>query len=260
MKFKYLCSFCFLTLLAVSCTSNAGNLKNKDFYVKITNSKVQLALSEKADFVTTSNNLAIESAGPFQENSYPNLPKAEVLDDENVPYDYGKYIANGNTPVYQYFKYTFYVGNIGKKPAQYDLNVNLFNTKTDDGTRRSLINTLRVMVFENDVEANTHNFEIFAKESAESHYDKDGNLTRREFVATRPQTDKEDDEHPLATSFESNSVAVSYKRNDFKENQKTRYTIVFWLEGEDPDSSFDAEVPVGESIKLSVDITAYEMD
>ena len=178
MEFKFLCSLCFLTFLTVSCTNNGENIKDKDFYVKLTNSKVQLALSEKADFVTTSNNLAIESAGPFQENSYPNLPKAEVLDDENVPYDYGKYIANGNTPVYQYFKYTFYVGNIGDKPAQYDLKVNLPNIKSDDGTRRSLIHTLRIMVFENDVEANTHNYEIFAKESAEYHYDKDGNRTR----------------------------------------------------------------------------------
>ena len=124
MKFKYLCSLCFLTFLTVSCTNNGENIKDKDFYVKLTNSKVQLALSEKADFMVTSNDLAIDSMGPFAEDTYLDLPKADVLDDENVPFNYGQFISNGNTSVYRYFKYTFYVGNLGDKPAQYDLKIN----------------------------------------------------------------------------------------------------------------------------------------
>ena len=37
-----------------------------------------------------------------------------------------------------------------------------------------------------------------------------------------------------------------------------RYTVVIWLEGEDPQSKPDTEYPEGATLKLGVDITAHE--
>ena len=46
--------------------------------------------------------------------------------------------------------------------------------------------------------------------------------------------------------------------DNFIRNDIRRYTIVFWLEGYDPQSRPDEEHPEGATLKLGVDISAYE--
>ena len=230
------------------------------FTVTISNSSVRLSISEKESFEDPTSYLRIDQLNDFEEYTYELLPKD--LDDENKDYTYG--VATNtllNKDVLRFFKYTFYVGNLGGKVAQYNLKINILErTKSTDGTNRTLDDTARIMVFENDVDDATgtgiHTTEIFAKESATNHLDKDGNPTRREFVSK--QAVQEDDEHPLATTFESYSTVKTYKRGAFYSGQKRRYTIVMWSEGEDPQSTTDSDIPVGASLKLGVEITAYE--
>ena len=230
------------------------------FTVTITNSSVRLSISDKESFEDPTSYLRIEKLHDFEEYTYDLLP--DDLDDENKAYDYG---ATRNTllkkDVLLYFKYTFYVGNMGGKVAQYNLKINILDrAKSTDGTNRTLDDTVRIMVYENDVDDKTgnglHTKEVFAKESATKHLDKNGNLTTREFVTK--EVYQEDDDHPLATTFESYSTVKTYQRGGFYQGQKRRYTIVMWSEGEDPQSPNDSEVPVGASLKIGVDITAYE--
>ena len=74
--------------------------------------------------------------------------------------------------------------------------------------------------------------------------------------ATGPQT--EDEDHPLAISFEDPKIIHTYSRDRFFASQIRRYTIVSWLEGEDRDSVSSKGNPVGATLKLGVEITAYE--
>ena len=233
------------------------------FTVSLANSSVKLSLSKKETFENPTSYLRIEKLDLFEEYTYESLPTQDILDNEETPYDYGSYKNDKGEAVMRYLKYTFYVGNMGGKTAQYDLKINLLDrNKSTDGSERTLDDTLRVMVYENDVVESTgqayHTKEVFAKEAAEYNLDKDDNRTRREFVSRYPYANKEDNEHPLATSFKSGSEIYTYTRGGFLQGQKRRYTLVVWLEGEDPQSEFVKDAPVGASLKLGVEITAYE--
>ena len=233
------------------------------FTVKLANSSVKLSLSDKESFANPTSYLSLEKLDLFEENTYSNLPKQEILDSEDIPYDYGTYTNDRGEKIMRFLKYTFYVRNMGGKTAKYDMKVTLVDrNKATDGSERTLDDTLRIMVYENDVSESTgdayHTVGIYAKEAAEYNIDKEGNRTRREFVSTYPYLNEEDNEHPLATSFESSSVVTTYTRGGFLEGQTRKYTLVVWLEGEDPQSEYLKDAPVGASIKLGVEITAYE--
>ena len=52
--------------------------------------------------------------------------------------------------------------------------------------------------------------------------------------------------------FVSDSVAVLEQRKNFKPKSKDRYTVVVWIEGDDPECKNDL---LGGEIKMHIDIT-----
>ena len=245
------------------------------FTVSLTNSSVRLSLSETQSFANPTSYLRIDKLNLFEESTYVNVID-EDLDDENKAYDCGQHEIKikqkdgsfTTKQVLSFFKYTFYVGNLGSKAAQYDMKVQLLECNAStDGTNRTLDDTLRVMIYENDIDDNNnsgvHNVDVYAKESVGTNFDINGDVTKREFIstppnryATGPQT--EDEDHPLAISFENPKIIHTYSRDRFFASQIRRYTIVSWLEGEDRDSVSSKGNPVGATLKLGVEITAYE--
>ena len=233
------------------------------FSVKLTNSDVKLSLSEKASFKDATSYLHLDTIPTLRETSYVNLPDADFLDNEDTPVMNDESIVRnekGEIESMYFVKYTFYIRNVGNSIAKYNLSINITDSqKSNDGTNRYVDDTLRIMVYENDVNAQgAHDFRVFAKESDQYNYDKDGNRTMREFVATVPEDHKESDKCPLAESFISASVAAKYEVGNFAKNDVKRYTLVVWLEGEDPDTDNSDEPPEGATLKLGVDIAAYE--
>ena len=232
------------------------------FTVAVVNSSVSLALSKTEDFAEQTSYLRIDTLPKLSETTYDSLPAADILDNEEVTYK--DLIIPGETEKDDYLellKYTFYVKNVGNTVARYNLNVNISDrTKAIDGTGRVLDDTLRVMVFENDPSQEGRNEPtIYAKEAAEYNYDIEGNRTRREFISTYPSgSNQEDDEHKLAETFLPGQTVAKYSVGNFKRNDLKRYTIVIWLEGEDPQSTNDKQFPEGATVKLGVDIAAYE--
>ena len=232
------------------------------FTVAVVNSSVSLALSTTEDFANQTSFLRIDTLPRLKETTYECLPAADILDNEEVTYK--DLILKGETEKDDYLeviKYTFYVKNVGNTTAKYNLNVNVSDrTKAIDGTGRTLDDTLRVMVYENDPSKEGRlEPTVFAKEAAEYNYDVDGNKTRREFISTYPSgSNQEDNEHKLATSFLPGQTVAKYSVSNFAKNYIKRYTIAIWLEGEDPQSTNDKQFPEGASVKLGVDIAAYE--
>lgn len=225
------------------------------YTISLTNSLVQLTLSQKLDFAQQTSYLKFEGIKNFEENTYRALPADSILDNDNIPSTYGAVgdVVNGR---YSFFKVTYYVKNVGRVSANYTMDVNIGdNTKANDGSGRTLDDTVRLMVYDNNPEDNTHNKRIFARAAYENNFDRNGQPTSREFVSVTAS--QEDDDHPLAETFYSSSIVARYNVESFLPNDIRMYTIVMWLEGEDPQARGGA-VPTGASIEFEVKITAKE--
>ena len=230
------------------------------FTVTITNGEVNLALSEKASFEQQESMLRIDTLAQFEEFSYETLPGSNILDNEDYDYFTGAVFDGDVWKSMEFFKYTFYVKNVGFQVARYDMQFIIRETKkSDDGTNRYLDDTIRFMIYQNDGnKPEDHDYKIYAKEAAEYNYTADGVRTRREFVSEYPENNTEDADHPLCEIFTSPSVIAEYSVNDFGMNDMIRYTVVAWLDGYDPQSSDEHTAPLGASMKIGVEIKAYE--
>ena len=254
---------CGIVITSFIITSFVGRYAGT-FSVSIANTSVNLSLSERKDGFENgkSTYLRLDNELPFNEYHYKDLPNPSVLDDENVKYNdiaaLGLDEKMKPESIY-YFKYTFYVKNTGNTTAYYNLTVSLSeNSKSSDESGRMLDDTLRVMFFENDGNTDSHEFKYYAKEAAGNNYKENGDLTRQEFVGYNCIGGYEDAEHPLAETFDNPNTVCEYKVNNFRKDDIKRYTIVFWLEGADPQSR-DSELPPKDAkLKLGVDIRAYE--
>ena len=240
------------------------------FTVSLNNSEVKLALSEEKNSNQNSTYLRVNTDAKYVEYTYESLKyRADVLDDEQTPYNVGEYEytyldrASGKMKTgkgLEFLKYTFYVKNLGSKTASYKLKVNINDrTRADDNSGRSLDDTLRVMVFQNEANKDTHNYLVYAKKAAENNYDINGNVTNREFIAKYDErTNRETEEYPLAEVFNDGNTIAEYEVNNFVKDDIMRYTVVIWLEGADPQSIPTEEYPEGATLKLAIDISAYE--
>ena len=239
------------SLLLISCSSAE---KQNDSYansIAIGSNVNKLFVSAKLNG-DWSAHITVQDESQLAEYTYSNLPKDEVLDSEDTDYRSGVTVVENMRSYMSYFKQTFYVANKGSNSIDYNMKIQFINSNDN-------LNTLRVIVFENDVDGSSeqisHNKTVYALESRETRYDKDGNETKREFIAERTNNNQEDDTHPLAEPFESDSVVTSYVRNDFKQGQIRRYTVVIWVEGYDPDSTAHAFAPTADCMHLGISIS-----
>ena len=225
------------------------------FTVTLETRNVDLTLSEKSDFVNRTSFLRVNDLVPFQEFTYCNFERYggdEVIDSETTSYDLGLNPATDEDDVdtLNFFKYTFFVKNVGLNPAKYNLALNILESvNSDDG--RSLLDTMRVMIYEDGVKT------VYAKRSSVPHTGSDGKADYRapisisEYDATEEYTFQ-----GYAEMFESSDVVTTFSDQTINIDEVRRYTIVTWLEGFQ--SSNEETAPKGASIKLGVEINAYE--
>ena len=238
------------------------------FTISLRNTDVSLSLSEKADFNKPSSYINVPNLYGLRETTYESIlaKGVDLLDSDKTDYYYGQDVdEQGNMVSLEFIKCTFYIRNTGNSSAQYNLSINITDrteSKEDNSENvRILDDTLRVMVFENDASVEgSHEKTVYAKEAKSplSHKDINGNPTSREFIGEPSYTYQEDEAHPLAESFLSGKTVAKYTAQNFKKGDVKRYTIVLWLEGFDPESKPDQPYPKDATIKLGVNIAAYE--
>lgn len=246
------------------------------FTVSLNTGSVDLSLFNKMSSSESSSPtsfLRVDTLPPFEEYTYNDLignteeeftRKMEYLDNDQTHYLAGQNeIEDAETGeifyTLSYFKYTFFVRNTGRSTARFQVKVIVKeSTAAADGNR--IENTLRVMLFDNtptraDPNSGSHKYKVFAKKSEDknTYYDAAGaHDTQREWIAY--DTGKEED---LAYEFvDDKTIAALDPVYDFEPGDVKRYTLVTWLEGEDPQSNRDA--PEGATLKLGVEINAYE--
>ena len=115
-----------------------------------------------------------------------------------------------------YIAYTFYVQNAGETEVSYDYDV-----KFSDVTN-ALDEAIRLRLYVNGTP------ETFAK-------------TKSDGTGAEPGT----------TEFHSASIVTRGRVDSFKPGDKTKYTVVIWIEGNDPDC---IDWLIGGKIKLDMDI------
>ena len=229
------------------------------FTVSLDTGNVKLALSEKSTFANPSAFLRVNSIASFGEYTYHSIEKFthEAIDSEDSSVDLGaNYKLDGVTvESLNFLKYTFYVKNVGSTVASYKFTLNLVESKpASDG--RTLDDTLRVMIYEN-IASNEHNHTVYGKRLSQPRI-VDGNPDYRPPISiNEEQAPMAGYEFPgYAEIFQSQTVITSFMVPQIDAGEMRRYTIVTWLEGfrSDPETA-----PVGATIKLGVEINAYEI-
>lgn len=240
------------------------------FTVALDSSNVKLIMADEHTFLNPTSFLRIDELPSFEEYSFYTLPGYStseenldwsILDSDNPQDIYGELAnrnASGQITSINAFKYTFYVKNIGTSSARYNFTFKIIDQKADtDG--RTLDDTIRVMFFENSMNEESHDYKVYAKSGRSDKRDDEGKLTRREYVTVSPE--KATSDHPylgLAEEFYNSTTIIRNTNKIIEQEEIIRYTVVIWLEGEDPDSDPLLEAPKGATIKLGVEINAYE--
>ena len=116
-----------------------------------------------------------------------------------------------------YIAYTFYVANLGKETVNYWYEIDI------DDTIRNVDKAIRIMIYRNGVQI------VYAKEK---------------------ETKKKVEEN--TKKFRSDDIAVLEERKNFAPNDKDKFTLVIWIEGDDPDCLDDL---IGGELKMHMDIT-----
>ena len=219
------------------------------FTVALEAKSVELTLSEKSSFQERTSFLRVNEVPEFQEFTYRNFEKDygdEVIDSEDTDVTLGE---NKNNKL-NFLKYTFFMKNLGTEPAKYDFSLLIKeNVASEDG--RTLDDTVRVMVYTDG------DPKVYAKRLTVPHLDDNGQPDYRAPISV----DKADStpEYPFegyAEMFTSSTEVMNQKGEVIAAGQVKKYTVVTWLEGFR--SSNDKTAPEGASIKLGVEINAYE--
>ncbi len=155
------------------------------------------------------------------DNKQPKLilkvKEAGLLDNISIdwlPKDINKE-ANGTHNGSNYIAYTFYVDNMGSDYINYWYRIPIYSII------RNVDEAVRVMIYQND------NRKIYAK------IGKDG------------QPEKN------TTPFYSDDVVALEQRIGLEPGQRDKYTIVVWLEGDDPDC---IDSIIGGQLKLNMEL------
>lgn len=207
--------------------------------IKTTNSNASVGLKKEINATETKSFLVADNAPAYTEYT-----DALIQDHEKIDSEISKSALSGDGTSTLYYKYTFYVTNIGDNDADYEvllsINRNESNTKEFD-----LTDTLRVRFYENK-DLSQHNYKTYAKTRVIT----EGGEYKRvpEHISTP--------DSPYAEPFIDSSSVLRSTLKGLKPNEVIRYTFVLWLEGEDPDSSGPA--PTTSSLALGVNISAHE--
>jgi len=135
--------------------------------------------------------------------------------------------AEGSHNGEHYIAYTFYAENMGQDPINYWTRIDI------DDVIKDVDDAIRVMVIRNDSEI------VYAKLNNET---------------GQPEREPHDTKnYPReATPFETDTIVMQEHIEDFKVGDIDKYTIVIWVEGDDPECKNNL---IGGEIKMHMTLT-----
>ncbi|MCQ2771675.1 MAG: hypothetical protein MJ238_00140, partial [Bacilli bacterium] len=202
-----------------------------NFTVKMENHGVTLGLlsaMEENDSTTFMSLNATPEYAPYQYAHMMDHNEDSYIDSKESNGQVGdRTDGDGNVTGMYFFKYTFFVKNLGKTDA-------IYNTKffIDDSTKPSNVNydladLLRVKYFDNAATSDEHAYDIYAKKEVKSHYDENGKENYDAYVGL-------DDTNAIfggyATQFQDDETVFYRTGSELKAGESRRITFVMWLE------------------------------
>ena len=214
--------------------------------ILLNNSGASLALAESSEEEAPKASFLLAKDTPGY-TEYDGRALEHISDTEEIDSELSTTLLTPDRNSTLYYKYTFYVCNTGSAVADYKLSLDISypnrNVRDFD-----LADILRVRFYENK-DLSKHEYKTYA--NATSTYDAEsGTYVKSPSHITTSDSD-------FAEMFESNKVILTSEVSALAPNEKIRYTFLFWLEGNDPDSE-GKEAPIGSSLALGVNISAHE--
>ncbi|MCQ2798997.1 MAG: hypothetical protein MJ220_03850 [Bacilli bacterium] len=229
-----------------------------NFTVKMENHGVSLAFAEDANSDVTTTFLSLNNVPAYSVYYYSHMMdhySDDVMDSTESNGKIGaRTDADDNVTGTYFFKYTFYLRNVGKTDAIYNSRFYIDATEKPKNVSYDLADLLRVKFYDNAADEATHTSEIYAKKDIAFHQDENGAESYDTFVG------KDDDNKIVggyATQFVDDKIVFNRKGYELKAGEVRRITFVTWLEVTDPQAS--GTTPDKTSIKLSMNIDAHEI-
>ncbi len=253
----------FLTITSIVVIAYLGS-RIGNYTIQLRQDGRQISLASSYDFKDPTTRLRAETLSDTAPISVQELPGDDILDAyTNSGNHHGDALNQVNSEGYDvgshgnYMAYTFFMKNMGDVDLNYSVAINLEGLESSmqsNGEIHTLDEVIRIRLYQNlmsfDESGNvitSHESKTYAKASSES-FSADDN---REWVG------REDDGFGKAIAFSYSSAALIYMEDQsILANEMVRFTVVIWLEGDDPDCN--GEIPVGSSIQLGMNIDTYE--
>jgi hypothetical protein len=235
-----------------------------NFSIKLNETdQAQLAMATASDFNDGSSTSYLRAEGLTSAD----VMAADILpEDAQLDSDVG---GSKNGP--NYLAYTFYIKNTSTEKVSYNVSVNIDDYRSPYNQAVSLIAILRLRVYENLEISDTinHNMTTYGKSSSTPFVKDDGTTEYRDPISlcsvladgtkilpTDISGNMKAENVGWAEPFVSNNIACSRQYSDLAKNGIVRYTVVMWLEGNDPDCI--GQEPQGSSVTFSMHFTAIQ--
>jgi hypothetical protein len=233
------------------------------FTVKLNQVEAHLGLSSDDTFPTQTSYLTTPGLPSGYNFSCDKLPTIEEM-DSNTGGDKSNNILDkdGNVVYQNYMGTTFFLKNFSADTTAYHVTLNIDDYRTPSNQAASILESLRVRVFENIYTGTTetHSYETYALEASTAYWftKADGTEETRETIGafttasdgTRTPAAKRAENNAFATNFESNSVVFGRDYPALEANTEVRYSVFIWIEGDDKQCA--SVQPLNSSVTLSM--------
>ncbi|MFA7111259.1 MAG: hypothetical protein WC174_02705 [Bacilli bacterium] len=228
-----------------------------NFTLEVKSDEVSLTFSKDSTFSETTSYYRVSTLETFEVYSVEALPTDEELDNENASENIGKKVNSDNEVTSLYFYHlTYFIKNVGTTIADYKINLSISGNTKPSNINYGLDDILRVRLYENT--GTTHNSTTYAKATNQTKIDSEGNVIDQECIGD--STDDVCDGYGadtdgLATPFVDDTNIFNRTYTSLQPGEYVRYTLMFWLEGFDPECTGDK--PKDASLRLDMRYEAY---
>ncbi len=240
------------------------------FTVKLRQTDVKLTLTQNKENATdgktereaanepgNTTHLMVSSLPRYETQSAEYLTDHDRFDNPDSSYLDGAMInKETNEPAYlYYFKYTFYIKNIGSNPASYDFRIRLTDNQRPQADAYTYTygydDLLRIRLYKNNDEQ--HKYKTYAKpprSGSPSHINENGEEVWEELVWAGS------DEY--CTNFISDTIMMEETVPLLSPGAYYRYTILTWLEGTDPECTGQAPENGFSKFEINIEASQYK--
>lgn len=229
------------------------------FTIGLKNSNVSLALATDKELTNKTTFIGLDKLAPYAVYTVDGINKNytdDTIDNIDSNDSIGKRVdpSTEETTALYFFKYTFYVVNVGEVNATYDISFSITDNKRPTNVNYSLDDILRVRWYENSGDSSSHSYKTYAKKSLTPNF-KEGE-TEPFYNTCIGKNTNGVCKDGYAELFSDDITILKNTTKHFKVGDYTRYTVLMWLEGNDPEAV--GTTPDETYLKLAINVEAYE--